>query len=73
MAEVFDCSTGLSDHSMGCTVAVAILYAFIYILLNLETGSLLVGSLALFVILSLIMYFTRKNNLIDNPAVSEAN
>lgn len=23
MAEVFDCSTGLSDHSMGCTVAVA--------------------------------------------------
>lgn len=23
MAEIFDCSTGLSDHSMGCTVAVA--------------------------------------------------
>ena len=23
MAQVFDCSTGLSDHSMGCTVAVA--------------------------------------------------
>lgn len=23
MAEVFDCTTGLSDHSMGCTVAVA--------------------------------------------------
>lgn len=23
MAEVFDCSSGLSDHSMGCTVAVA--------------------------------------------------
>lgn len=62
-----------SKTAVGCTVAVAILYAFIYILLNLETGSLLVGSLALFVILSLIMYFTRKNNLMDNPAVSEAN
>lgn len=62
-----------SKTAVGCTVAVAILYAFIYILLNLETGSLLVGSLALFVILSLIMYFTRKNNLMDYPAVSEAN
>lgn len=62
-----------SKTAVGCTVAVAILYAFIYILLNLETGSLLVGSLALFVILSLIMYFTRKNNLMDNSAVSEAN
>lgn len=52
-----------SKTAAGCTVAVAILYAFIYILLNLETGSLLVGSLALFVILSLIMYFTRNNHI----------
>jgi inner membrane protein len=57
-----------SKTAVGCTVAVAILYAFIYMLLNLETGSLLVGSLALFVILSLIMYFTRKNNLMDSPS-----
>ena len=57
-----------SNTAMGCTVAVAILYAFIYLLLNLETGSLLVGSLALFVILSLIMYFTRKNNLMGNTS-----
>ena len=63
----------MSKTAVGCTVAVAILYAFIYVLLNLETGSLLVGSLALFVILSLIMYFTRKNNLMDNPTVGEAN
>lgn len=62
-----------SKTAVGCTVAVAILYAFIYVLLKLETGSLLVGSLALFVILSLIMYFTRKNNLMDNPTVGEAN
>ena len=46
-----------------CTTSVAVLYAFIYLLLNLETGSLLVGSLALFVILSLIMYFTRNNHI----------
>ena len=46
-----------------CTASVAVLYAFIYLLLNLETGSLLVGSLALFVILSLIMYFTRNNHI----------
>lgn len=52
-----------SKTAVGCTVAVAILYAFIYILLNLETGSLLVGSLALFAILSLIMYFTRNNHI----------
>lgn len=57
-----------SKTAVGCTAAVAILYAFIYLLLNLETGSLLVGSLALFVILSLIMYFTRKNNLMDNSS-----
>ena len=46
-----------------CTASVAVLYASIYLLLNLETGSLLVGSLALFVILSLIMYFTRNNHI----------
>ena len=55
-----------SKTAVGCTAAVAILYAFIYVLLNLETGSLLVGSLALFVILTMIMYFTRKNDLMHN-------
>ena len=34
----------------------AILYAYIYVLLNLETYALLVGSIGLFVILALIMY-----------------
>lgn len=51
-----------SGIAIACTTVVAALYGFIYILLNLETGSLLVGSLALFAILSVIMYFTRKNN-----------
>lgn len=52
-----------SRIAIACTIAVAVLYAFIYLLLNLETGSLLVGSLALFAILSLIMYFTRNNHI----------
>ena len=42
-----------------------ILYGFIYVLLNLENYALLVGSIGLFIILSLIMYYsldlTRKN------------
>lgn len=51
-----------------CTASVAVLYAFIYLLLNLETGSLLLGSLALFAILSLIMYFTRNNHISETEA-----
>ena len=56
-----------SKTAIGCTSAVAVLYSFIYLLLNLETGSLLVGSLALFAILSVIMYFTRKNLSFSTP------
>ena len=52
------------------TLAVAVIYAFIYLLLNLETGSLLVGSLALFLILGVIMYFTRNLN---KPGLPEGN
>ncbi len=55
------------------TAAIALLYVFIYILLQMETGSLLVGSLALFVVLGIIMYFTRNSNLFEpqQPAVIE--
>ena len=42
-----------------------LLYGYIYVLLNLETYALLVGSIGLFIILALIMYYsldlTRKN------------
>ena len=51
------------------TLAVAVIYAFIYLLLNLETGSLLVGSLALFLILCVIMYFTRNLNKANEVSV----
>lgn len=42
--------------------AVAVLYAFIYLLLTIESGSLLIGTLALFLVLCVVMYFTRNLN-----------
>ncbi len=41
------------------TALLVIIYAFIYILLQMEVYALLVGSLGLFVIMGCIMYFTR--------------
>ncbi|MBK9104127.1 MAG: inner membrane CreD family protein [Saprospiraceae bacterium] len=37
-----------------------VLFGFIYIILQLEDYALLAGSIALFVIIALIMYLTRK-------------
>ncbi|MBL7766210.1 MAG: cell envelope integrity protein CreD [Chitinophagaceae bacterium] len=37
-----------------------LLYVFIYILIQLQDGALLTGSIGLFIILSAIMYFSRK-------------
>lgn len=39
-----------------------VFYLFIYVLIQLEDFALLMGSVALFVILSLLMYFSRKIN-----------
>jgi inner membrane protein len=41
-------------------LALLILYAFIYMLVQLEDLSLLFGSLGLFVMLALLMYYTRR-------------
>lgn len=57
-----------SKFAIFFTGAVALLYVFIYILLQMETGSLLAGTLALFLILSVIMYFTRRADLFDRPS-----
>jgi len=38
------------------------LYGFIYVLISLEDTALLVGSIALFIVLAIIMYVTRKVN-----------
>ena len=38
------------------------LYGFIYVLISLEDTALLVGSIALFIVVAVIMYVTRKIN-----------
>ncbi len=38
------------------------LYGFIYVLISLEDTALLVGSIALFIVLAIVMYVTRKIN-----------
>jgi inner membrane protein len=40
----------------------AVLYAFIFVLIRLEDTALLVGSIGLFIVLSLVMYASRKIN-----------
>jgi inner membrane protein len=42
------------------SVLLVILYIFLYILLQLEDVALLIGSIGLFVILGIVMYFSRK-------------
>jgi len=43
-------------------IILAIFYAFIYVIIQLEDLALLIGSIALFVIISLLMYFSRRIN-----------
>lgn len=45
----------------------AILYAYLYILLQLEDYALLMGSIGLFVVLSVVMYLTRKIDWYASP------
>jgi len=40
--------------------AISVLYGFLYVIVNLETYALMVGSLGLFVVLAAIMSFTRR-------------
>lgn len=49
-----------SKVSFAFTGLVAVLYAFIYMLMQLETASLLVGTAALFLLICAVMYFTRN-------------
>lgn len=44
------------------TVFLTVLYVFLYIVLQLEDVALLIGSIGLFIILGLIMYFSKKIN-----------
>ncbi len=49
------------------TVLLAVLYLFIYIIMQLESYALLVGSLGLFAILAAAMYASRKINWYQKP------
>ena len=43
-------------------IILAIFYAFIFVIIQLEDLSLLIGSIALFIIVSILMFFSRKIN-----------
>ncbi len=49
-------------NSLGTSLGLAACYAFIFILLQLESFALLAGSIGLFVLLAALMYSTRKVN-----------
>jgi inner membrane protein len=38
----------------------AVLYTFIFVIIQLQDYALLIGSIGLFIILGLVMYFSRK-------------
>ncbi len=48
--------------------SLAALYAFIYVIIQLENYALLAGSIGLFFILGAVMYFSRKINWSSSPA-----
>jgi len=63
--------------ALGFTTALGGLYAYIYILIQLEDYALLFGSIGLFIILAILMYFSRKidwygtGRLMTGPAAVE--
>lgn len=44
------------------SIVLGVFYLFVYVLIQLEDLALLIGSVALFIILSVLMYFSRKIN-----------
>jgi inner membrane protein len=61
------CSVVLGQRIRGIYTGVlfSLLYGFIYILVNAEQTSLLMGSIGIWVFLALVMYITRKINWYD--------
>ena len=48
-----------------------ILYLYIFVLIQLETFALLAGSLGLFIILAMVMYFSKKIDWFMNKPLGE--
>lgn len=51
---------GTRRYAMICAGVLAFMYTFLYIILQMDTFPLLVGSIFLFVVLSVVMYLSRK-------------
>jgi inner membrane protein len=61
-----------SKHiSIIITGMLIIFYSFMYVILQLQDYSLLIGTIALFIILAAVMFFTRKINWFDVLSVKE--
>ena len=52
--------------------ALVVLYSFIFVLIRLEDTALLIGTIGLFIILAIAMYFSRKINWYGKGENSEA-
>jgi len=48
--------------SLITSIALAILYIFLFVILQMEDYSLLLGSIGLFIILALVMYLSKQIN-----------
>ena len=62
-----------SKTALGFTAALGGLYAYIYILIQLEDYALLFGSIGLFIILAILMYFSRKIDWYGTGKIVSAN
>lgn len=54
-------------------VILALLYGYLYVLLQMQDNSLILGSVGLFLILALVMYLTRKINWYEISLARDAN
>jgi inner membrane protein len=59
----------LSNKKMAVMLAASLsaIYGFLFIIIQIETYALLFGSIGLFIILALTMYFTRKISWYRTP------
>lgn len=53
------------------SILLALIYGFIYVILNAEAYSLLIGSIGLLILLALVIHFTRNINWYENTTEAE--
>ena len=52
-------------------LVLSVLYAFIFVLIQLQDGALLFGSIGLFIILAIVMYYSRKIEWYQRPVATD--